>query len=206
MKGWISLHRKIQDHWVWQNEKYLKAWIWFLLRANHDDNKVLIGADLTTVKRGEFITSLNNIAESTKLSIRATRTFLTLLEKDKMIVKKSTSKLTKITILKYDSYQPERQTNDKRVTNQRQTNDKPATTDNNVTNNDKNIIPPQFDWIKQYCIERKNNVDCNKFFDFYESKNWMVGKNKMKDWQASVRTWEKKEAENTSPAYKPIKT
>ena len=115
------MHRKILDHWVWQNEKYLKAWIWFLLRANHDDNKVLIGADLIEIKRGEFITSLNNISAHTKMTMQSTRTFLTLLEKDEMIVKKSTSKLTKITVLNYDSYQPDQQTNNKRATNQQQT-------------------------------------------------------------------------------------
>ena len=45
--------------------------------------------------------------------------------------------------------------------------------------------------IKQYCNDRKNNVDSNKWFDFYESKGWMIGKNKMKDWKAAIRTWEK---------------
>lgn len=139
MQGWISLHRKILEHWIWENEKYFKAWVWMLLRANHESNKILFGADLINIKRGEFITSLNNIQMNTGLTMRATRTFLTLLEKDKMIVKKSTSKTTKITILNYDSYQPGRQTNDKRVTSKRQTNDKQATTDNNVYNNDNNV-------------------------------------------------------------------
>ncbi len=195
MEGWISLHRKIQYHWIWQNEKYLRAWIWFLIRANHDEAKVLIGADLVQLKRGEFITSIQNISKETKMSIQSTRTFLTLLEKDEMIVKKSTSKLTQITILKYDSYQGRQQTNNKPVTNQQQTSNKPTTTDNNVliiTNNENKVIPPKLDWIKSYCQERKNDVDYNKFFNFYESKNWMVGKNKMKDWQAAVRTWEDK--------------
>ncbi len=45
--------------------------------------------------------------------------------------------------------------------------------------------------IMAYCTERMNNVDAEKFFDYYESNGWMVGKNKMKDWQATVRTWEK---------------
>ena len=50
--------------------------------------------------------------------------------------------------------------------------------------------PHVFD-IKNYCLERKNNVDPEAFFDFYESKGWMVGKNKMKDWKAAVRNWER---------------
>lgn len=54
---------------------------------------------------------------------------------------------------------------------------------------------PSIEDIKQYCIERKNKVDAETFFDFYESKGWLIGKNKMKDWKAAVRTWEKNEKE-----------
>jgi predicted phage replisome organizer len=53
------------------------------------------------------------------------------------------------------------------------------------------FIPPTIIEISTYCTERKNNVDPQRYFDFYESKGWMIGKNKMKDWQAAVRTWEK---------------
>ena len=57
----------------------------------------------------------------------------------------------------------------------------------------KRFIPPTVDEVRSYCEERKNNVDAEKFVDFYESKGWMVGKSKMKDWRASVRTWEKED-------------
>ena len=50
--------------------------------------------------------------------------------------------------------------------------------------------PPEMKEIKEYCEERKNGIDPQKFLDFYQSKGWMVGKNKMKDWKACVRTWE----------------
>ena len=50
---------------------------------------------------------------------------------------------------------------------------------------------PTVDEVRAYCQERKNNVDPETFVDFYESKNWMIGKNKMKDWKAAVRTWER---------------
>lgn len=55
-----------------------------------------------------------------------------------------------------------------------------------------NFQKPTLQEIKDYCNERKNDVDSNKWFDFYESKGWMIGKNKMKDWKAAVRTWGKK--------------
>lgn len=64
------------------------------------------------------------------------------------------------------------------------------TINNNVSDKPKRFSPPTIDEIKNYCLERKSKVDADKFFDFYSSKGWMVGKNKMKDWKAAVRTWE----------------
>lgn len=55
------------------------------------------------------------------------------------------------------------------------------------------FVKPTVDEIAAYCKERGNQVDPQKFWDFYESKGWKVGKNPMKDWKASVRTWEKSE-------------
>lgn len=55
----------------------------------------------------------------------------------------------------------------------------------------KRFIPPSVEEVEQYCIERSNNIDAQSFIDFYESKGWMIGKNKMKDWKAAVRTWER---------------
>ncbi len=54
---------------------------------------------------------------------------------------------------------------------------------------------PTLEDIRSYCISRANKVDPEQFFNFYESKGWMVGRTPMKDWRASVRTWEKREKE-----------
>ena len=55
----------------------------------------------------------------------------------------------------------------------------------------KRFSPPTLDEVKAYCQERKNNVDAERWFDYYTSNGWQVGKNKMKDWKAAVRTWER---------------
>jgi hypothetical protein len=57
----------------------------------------------------------------------------------------------------------------------------------------KRFTPPSVNDVAQYCTERNNNVDAVKFVDFYASKGWMIGKNKMKDWKAAVRTWESRD-------------
>ena len=54
---------------------------------------------------------------------------------------------------------------------------------------------PSLEDVRAYCIGRSNKVDPDQFYDFYESKGWVVGKSPMKDWRAAVRTWEKREKE-----------
>ena len=55
----------------------------------------------------------------------------------------------------------------------------------------KRFTPPTVEQVSEYCLERQNNVDAEKFVDFYASKGWVVGKSPMKDWKAAVRNWEK---------------
>ncbi len=57
------------------------------------------------------------------------------------------------------------------------------------------FIPPTVEEVSDYCFERGNTVNPETFVDFYSAKGWMLGKNKMKDWKAAVRTWERKEKE-----------
>ena len=54
---------------------------------------------------------------------------------------------------------------------------------------------PTIEEIRQYCLEKGYNVDAEQFFNFYESKGWVVGKSPMKNWRAAVSTWNKREKE-----------
>lgn len=67
-----------------------------------------------------------------------------------------------------------------------------------ATASPRRFTPPSLEEVRDYCRERGNQVDPGKFIDFYESKGWMVGKNKMKDWKAAVRTWERTTPKATS--------
>lgn len=57
------------------------------------------------------------------------------------------------------------------------------------------FVPPTVEEVRQYCRDNDYSVDAQRFVDFYECKGWMVGKNKMKNWKAAVRTWVKKDQE-----------
>jgi hypothetical protein len=63
---------------------------------------------------------------------------------------------------------------------------------------EKKFTPPTLEEVSAYCKERNNKVDAEKFVNFYESKGWMIGKNKMKSWNAAVRTWEKESGGKTN--------
>jgi len=65
-------------------------------------------------------------------------------------------------------------------------------TNTNITySNRERFKKPTLVEVKNYCLERKNNIDPEAFWDFYESKDWFVGKSKMKCWKSAVRNWER---------------
>ncbi len=69
---------------------------------------------------------------------------------------------------------------------------------------DNKSIPPSIDSIRDYCNERMNNIDPQRFFDFYQSKGWLVGKSKMKDWKAALRNWENSNKQQLKPLKKSV--
>ena len=196
MEGWIKLYRKFSE-WEWFNiSEMVHLYIYLLLNANHEEGKWR-GA---TIKRGQIITGLHSLNKSTGISIRTLRTCLSRLKLTKEIDIETTNRFSVITICNYENYQCYNNTSDnqtdKQTTSYRQTNDKQTTTNNNKENkknvkNEKNIIPPTLEMVISYCKERDNKVDAETFMNNNTAKGWMIGKAKMIDWQAAVRTWEK---------------
>lgn len=144
-KGWIALHRNIRDHWVYQEKRVFskyEAWLDLLMDANHQNNKFLFDGQLIEVNRGEFITSVRQLCERWGWSNTKVNRFLKMLEDDRMLIRKSDSKKTVITIVNYDFYQryESKETTQKRQQNdaeasQKHTNNNDKTMNNNVNNN-----------------------------------------------------------------------
>ena len=143
-KGWISLHRQIWDSWVWKDKPFSKgqAWVDLLLMVNHEDKKTLIGNQLVVVKRGSRITSIRKLCDRWGWSNTKVRAFLSLLEQDGMIVVKSDTKKTTLTIVNYSDYQDmntsksDTETPQKRHGNDTETTQKHT---NNNVNNENNV-------------------------------------------------------------------
>ena len=68
----------------------------------------------------------------------------------------------------------------------------------------KRFVPPSLEEVQAYCSERGNGIDAQAFIDFYASKGWLVGKTKMSDWKAAVRTWESRNRKQSKPTYSTI--
>jgi len=137
MSGWISIQRKIREHWIWQDPVKLKWWLDILLTVNHASSKVNIGMQLFDCEKGQSVMSLQSWADRWGVSKDTTRNFFVLLEKDGMISTENLKKTTRLTVCNYETYQSglhDEQTIAKRQPNAGQTQ---AGTNNNENNSNK---------------------------------------------------------------------
>ena len=174
---------------------------------------------LTIEERGELLTAifqyqisgniLINLSDSTSMAFQFIKGQF---DRDKQKYSETCEKRKKAVETRY---QP-KVTNEYKCSNSIQMNTKATDTDtvtDTVTDTDtelpkgskeesikeekrKRFLPPSLDEVRQYCIERRNNINAEQFIDFYTANGWRVGKNAMKDWKAAVRTWERNGIQN----------
>tara|TARA_R100000808_G_scaffold24903_2_gene59210 strand:- start:8200 stop:9060 length:861 start_codon:yes stop_codon:yes gene_type:complete len=136
--GWISLHRKVLENPVIKPKgrfSDFEAWVFLLLKASHEENKVRVGTYIYKVKSGDIITSQKKLCLRFKWGNSKLRNFLKMLESDEMIAVETNCKLTRITILNFDQLQ-NKQIANKSKTNQKQIANKSET---NTYNNDNKL-------------------------------------------------------------------
>lgn len=95
-----------------------------------------------------------------------------------------------VTVTQGNAPEEERESDIKNIRNKNNYMGDPADTPERKRPTRTPFNPPTVEEVRAYCTERGNSVAPEAFIDFYESKGWMIGKNKMKDWKAAVRTWE----------------
>lgn len=159
-RGWVKIHRKIQDNPIWRERPFSKgqAMIDLILLANHAGQEVLIGNQIIHLERGQVYTSESKLAERWGWSRNKVRAFALLLQNQKFSTAQGTTKGTTITIENYALYQDSQTTEDtatptsegqqkvqhkniKRNTNKNVKNEK------NVKNNSPPIVPPLL-WVR----------------------------------------------------------
>lgn len=105
MAGWIKIYRELADHWLAQHPEKLGWWVLLLLKVAHEDKKVLVGNQMIELKRGQIIASLTYLADLWQTSKRTAERFVELLEKEQMLSRCVSRKVSIITICNYESYQ-----------------------------------------------------------------------------------------------------
>src|SRR3990167_9037775 len=171
----------------------IKLWLHLLMAANHKKTETIFNNEKMIINRGQLICGRLQLEAELGINQHKIYRLMELLEKEQLIEQRKTNAFTIVSIVNYESYQ----NNEQPVSNERATSEQPVSTSKALKNdkNDKNdkkdtFTPPSFEEVSQYCLERGNGVDPKKWHDFYSAKGWMIGKNKMKDWKAAVRTWE----------------
>lgn len=106
-QGWVSIHRSIQSHWLWEDKPFSRgqAWIDLILLANHQDRTVFFDGKPEKVPAGSFLTSISKLMDRWGWGKNKTLGFLKLLESEGMIRRVSNSRRTTITLVNYWDYQ-----------------------------------------------------------------------------------------------------
>ena len=193
--GWIKLYRKTLDNPLLRDPVKLAIWVYLLLHAAREDYDVMIGKERVTLHPGQLVTSRLSIAHHFKISHSKVDRTLQDFEKFGQIEQRSTTHNRVISILRWDEYQ----STEPRVSHGCATGEPRVSTNKNIRIREyKNptkdeSIPPTLDQVRDYCLERKNGIDPEAFIAYYDSRGWMLGKNKIKNWKSCIITWEKRQ-------------
>jgi len=187
MSGWIKIHRQILD-WEWYSDNNaFRIFMHLILKANHKEKRYK-GIELNC---GSVITSRDILSLETGLSVQQIRTALDKLKSTNEITIETSSKGTIIQVVNYAKYQLS--TNES--TNEQPTNNQQVTTNKNEKKERSIFKTPSLEELNTFCVENNLILNASDFLNYYDSNGWMVGKNKMKDWKATVRRWSKPKQE-----------
>lgn len=202
-RGYVKLWRKTLDSAVMDDPHLLQLWCHLLMSANWKESQLIDG---TFVGPGVLIVSQLKLAARWKCSQSSVSRRLKKLEKLGQIVVKADKRWTRVTICNWATYQQDEETpcitSGEPADNLRITRGEPADTSKKGRREEgkkgrkvgsATFSPPSIDEVAAYCQERGNGVDPQRWHDHYTARGWMVGKNKMRDWRAAVRTWERNE-------------
>ena len=210
-RGYVKLWRKSLDGKLLKNHKMWVFWSWCLMKASHKKHKQIVGYQTIELNPGQFIFGRKAASKELNISEQSIKTILYHFTIEKKLTLKPTNKFTIITVVNWPLYQGENT-----ATNQQLTSNQPATNQQLTTNKNgkkgkngkkedkekentkektQNFKPPTSEQITDFLREQNLTINIDTFLDHYQSNGWMVGKNKMKDWKATVRNWARRDKE-----------
>ena len=205
MAGFIVIDRKIKEWRFWQNATACALWLHILINANWKDGYY----HCAKIPRGSFATSMRHLAEELDTSEKTVRKWLKRFEEEGQISIEASKHYTIIKVLNYSAYQDVgmvrgSQQDSEQYSQQglfeglvdgsfegldNRTTITTITTEPKKPNSSSRMKRPTVDQIQEYISENNYAVNAEKFYDYYESNGWKVGRNPMKNWKACVRTW-----------------
>lgn len=204
--GYIALHRKLLDNpVVCKDADHLAIWVWLLLKASWKESDVLFNGKRITLKPGDLPPiSRRTIAKDLNISDSKVQRVLKFFESEQQIEQRVNHQSRLISIVSWDKYQGSEPPTEPRVNHERTTSEPRVNTieesnkgNNGNKGNNSNkergrFTPPTLSEVENYIREKGYHINAESFIAFYESKNWMVGKNKMSKWKSAVATWEQR--------------
>lgn len=231
-EGYVKLYRKLKEWKWYDDPNTKTLFLHCLISANYEDSEwhnieIPKGSFITSIGNlavelglspQQVRTSLNKLKSTNEITSISTNKYTVI-----NVENWAKYQVNEVAINKQNNKQ-----DNKRITNEQQTNNKQITTVKELkeiknlkeekevlkdivtltspttteTTALKTFVRPSLSEVKAYCFERNNNVNAEKWFNFYESNGWKVGKNSMKNWKAAVRTWEHEDG-RTSNVTKP---
>ena len=224
MAGWIKLWEIPEDHWLNDDLRYVSAWVQLLQMAERKDRKITRQGQMIEAKRGTIYTSVSELALKWRVSRKFVRHFLEMLEQDGMVqIQQRDNRGYSVKVCNYAKYQDKP---DNRRTTEAPTEEQPSvqpryqprvqpkpvsseyseegkeyTEGESKGKNARaqRFVPPTIQEVAEYILQNHLKVDPVRFWNYYESNGWMVGKNKMRSWQATLRNWSAKQTEISKP-------
>lgn len=196
-EGWIKLFRKIQEHWIWQDEKKLKWWLSILLNVNHAPQKFPVGDELFMCESGQSFRSIEQWTSMFSCSKKTTIKFFDLLKKDEMIsceiVGNGNRRKHLLTVLNWEEYQSEETELSQPRKPECSVNGNPNVPSNKNEKNDKEckediISKYQSDFFDSLIpfVGEFGKETCRDFYDYWTEPN--KSKTKIR-WQLE-KTWD----------------
>ena len=190
--GYIKLHRKLLD-WGWYKDPNTKAvFLHLLLTANFTESEYMG----VKIYPGQTVIGRKALAETLGMSERNVRTALNYLKSTNEVTIKVTNKFSVVTIVGWEKYQVDELKPTNKPTN-KMTNNRPAsdhTIRKKESKNRESTHAPSYEDVKEYVSQMGYQMDPAAFYDYYEETGWTKKNGQhIKDWKASVRTWERRE-------------
>lgn len=182
MGGFIKIPRGLFEGTEFGIEKFSRreAFIDLVQMAAFKPTTTYISGNKITLDRGEIVASGRFLAARWGWSPSRVSRFISALCETGRCTRRSGG-ITIITILDYDRYNGDTEPEVHKP--------EPAPRPQAQTESAKRFVKPTVEQIRAFCSEHGYAVDAERFFDYYESKGWVVGKSPMKDWRAAVRQW-----------------